>query len=72
MNWKDFFSGIAVAAISGAAATSAQAVADPASGTKALGTAAAAGAIIGVAGWLKQSPVRSRRKKVKEQSEEQK
>jgi hypothetical protein len=65
MNWKKFLEGLAVAAIGGAATTAAQVVVTPDLKPGAISTAAAAGAIIGVAGWLKQSPVEKKPKSKK-------
>jgi hypothetical protein len=63
MNWKKFIEGLAVAAISGAATTAAQAVTTPDASGGAITTAAGVGALIGIAGWLKQSPIKSKAKK---------
>lgn len=63
MNWAKFFEGLTVAAISGAATTAAQVVTTPDASGKAITTAASVGALIGIAGWLKQSPIKSKAKK---------
>jgi hypothetical protein len=55
MNWKLILKSVAAAAIAGAANSSAQAL--TAGNTKAMGWTAAAGAVIGLCGYLAQSPV---------------
>ena len=66
MNWRKFLEGLAVAAIGGAVTTSAQAVSTPDATGNAVATAAAAGALIGISAWLKQSPIKAKAKKPKD------
>ena len=65
MNWRKFLEGLAVAAIGGAVTTAAQAVSTPDATGGAITSAAGAGALIGIAAWLKQSPIKAKTKKPK-------
>lgn len=62
MNWKAFLEGIAAAAIGGAATGGATAISDGTIHPKQVGAAAAAGAIIGIAAYFKQSPLKKKPK----------
>lgn len=55
MNWKLILKSLLAAAISGAATSTASALAG--GNTKAMGMTAAAGALTGLAGYLTQSPI---------------
>jgi hypothetical protein len=65
MNWKTFLEGIVVSAVSGALASGGDYLVNPdnlrgvALGRR-LGTTAGIGAIVGIVGWLKQSPLKKR------------
>ena len=65
MNWTKFFQGLAVAGISGAATSAAQAATTPGSTNKTLASSAAIGALVGVSMWLQQSPIKPKVKKPK-------
>jgi hypothetical protein len=65
MNWKKFLEGLAVAAIGGAVTYGAEAITTPNASKTAITSAAGAGALVGIAAWLKQSPIKPKTKKPK-------
>ena len=69
MSWRALFEGVAAAAIGGAATGATAALQDGQLTAKQIGASVAVGAIVGVAGYLKQSPLKKKPKPQPQQSE---